>query len=169
MATGRPAGRPPKPVELKQQEGNLGRRALPELGLGVEKVDIPKMPVGYTAKDKEARAVWTTLWESSRSLKTTDYFAAVRFLEAWMEYLRYSRGFRDGSLQRTHENSNGTMQSHPHWVQFKDIKQDCNTLMSSLGLTPADRARLFLAEEVDEDMEAIKGILAGGRQGRNVS
>lgn len=163
MPTGRPNGRPPKPVETKQFE-NRSNKTLNETTIGLkQEVKVPTLPKDY---DAEARKWWKFIWENSPSSKQPDYFVMRLFLDSWLDYLFLSKGIRSGELPRIANNPNGTIQSHSYWNQLKDVKVQLNTLMSSLGLSPADRARLFLAADADAEREELQKLL--GRKPKEI-
>lgn len=162
MPTGRPNGRPPKPNEKQKTNSSTGVVAS---GLGELRgvTEVPKLPAGYPV---ELKKVWTFLWEEVGTLKDADRFVAMLFLDSWQDYLFLSKGIRSGTLPRVVTNPNGTVQSHPYWAQLKEVKVQLNTYLSSLGLTPADRARLFIDAELQEEDGKLASLLK--RQPRDV-
>lgn len=164
MATGRPAGRPPKPVEVKAEEGNKGKGKLPDTTSGLTEVVIPPLPRGYNA---EAKRWWKFLWESAPQTNSVDVFVMIQFLDAWTDYLRQSKLLHSGNMTRQHENNNGTLQHSIEWQQMQQNRVTLNTLMSSIGLTPADRARMFISMTAEQE-KAELAKLAGGRTVKSV-
>lgn len=125
---------PAKPTELKRQLGNPGKRPLPDAGAVVSSV-----PFGYVEPLRElgeaGRQLWDQvfafgeLWVSSR----TD----VSFLQMTCEQLD-----RREDLRRVIAESDDW-----HLLkQLNDLERLIASNLGQLGFTPAERARLGLAE-----------------------
>ena len=163
MATGRPNGRPPKPIEVKQAERRT-KNGIPEARTPQGVKEVPSPPSGLSAASKKT---WEGIWTSNPHLKDQDLFIMTLFIQTWEDYVFYVSEIKAADKQvkatgnlihskRIHVNSNGTQQSHAYFSQLKETKIQLNTYMSSLGLTPADRARLFLDAEAQSEREDIR-------------
>ena len=148
MATGRPGGRPAKPVEVKRALGNPGKRSLPDApspGKGLPAVeDIPQPP----ALGVDGLELWEEIWQSGRSwLSPKGDKAIVRLLcQAQDEYEQLRRSLAIGEVPRTYILPNGSHVSHPYVTQMKELRTQMTAWLSALGFSPSDRARLGLGE-----------------------
>jgi P27 family predicted phage terminase small subunit len=149
MATGRPNGRPAKPMEQQRALGNPGHRKLPDAplpGEGLESVSsIPVTPADLT---DEGQALWAHTWEAGRQWLSpeADYQVVWLLCQAHQEIVTMLGEFADGSATRTYISSNGSIVSHPYIAQIKDLRVQMTSWLAALGFSPADRARLGLAE-----------------------
>ena len=158
MATsGRPVGRPSKPVEVKRALGNPGRRALPAApmpGAGLAPaLSVPVAPpLGVDGLD-----LWDRVWVAGRPWLSAeaDYPLIVMLCQAQDEAESIRRALADGSEDRYYVASNGQKVTSPYVTQLKDLRAQITGWLSSLGYSPTDRSRLGLAEvrtanELDE-------------------
>lgn len=148
MATGRPNGRPPKPVEQKRALGNPGHRPLPDAptpGQGLPPAsDIPEAPpLGVDGLE-----MWEEIWSSGKSwLSPKGDKAIVRLLcQAHDEYEQIRRSLAIGEVPRHYVLPNGSFVSHPYVTQMRELRTQITSWLSALGFSPADRARLGLGE-----------------------
>lgn len=119
-----PAGRPPKPTELKKRQGNPGKRPLPG---GGELAVVPPAEIG--AWEKPARQVMSEVMAAGVAwIATTDTPKAALLLEALEDY----------------ERLRSTPGTPPK--EIRDARKEISGLMSELGFDPTARARLGLAE-----------------------
>lgn len=153
MATGRPNGRPPKPVEVKRLLGNPGGRPLPDAplpGEGLPAVSsIPEPPeLGADGLD-----LWLRVWEAGRSWlsPSVDYPLVVMLCQAQDEAEEIRRLLVSGEESRTYTTSNGQKVTSPLVSQLKDLRVQITAWLASLGYSPTDRTRLGVGEvrEVD--------------------
>lgn len=146
--TGRPNGRPPKPVEQKRLLGNPGHRHLPDApapGQGLPGVsDIPAVPV----LGVDGTELWIEIWESGKSwLSPKADRAIVRLLcQAYDEHEQIRRALAIGEVPRHYVLPNGSYVSHPYVTQMTSLRSQMTAWYSALGFSPADRARLGLGE-----------------------
>lgn len=158
MATGRPNGRPAKPVERQRALGNPGHRTMPvapNVGEGLNgSPDVPEIP--ETLMDP-GRELWVQVWTAGRQWLAVevDRLTISLLCEAFDEYSEMRDLLRSGEVPRIYTTSNGTLVTHPYVSQMKELRAQMTAWMSSLGFSPADRARLGLAEvrvrdELDE-------------------
>ena len=158
MATGRPAGRPAKPVEVHRATGNPSKKVLPPApmpGQGlVSTVGIPTPPDDLF---DDGLSLWNYIWEAGRTWLSpdSDYLIVRRLCEAEDEYQQIRRAIWDGTIRRYYEVANGQLVSHPIVGQYEKLRVQMTAWMAAIGFSPSDRARLGLAEvrvrnELDE-------------------
>lgn len=149
-----PAGRPPKPIEQRRLEGNLGHRPLPEpiAILPAPADQIPKPPRGLK---RPGRDVWRRLWRrgSAWLSEDTNYDIMTRLCEAHnqreelkAEIAKYGY-LVPGKL--------GGVVGNPAVTQLRVLEALMTRWESECGFTPVARTRLGLAEvrrmnELDE-------------------
>ena len=151
MATGRPNGRPPKPVEVKRALGNPGRRELPPApmpGEGINaEIEVPKPPRGLKLKGKE---LWNTLWVNGRNhLSLHDDLPVLLMLcNAWdeLEWCKKEKERLKSKGQLYEQTPNGFYSAHPILKQEKELHTQCTAWLSMLGFSPTDRTRLGLSQ-----------------------
>lgn len=148
MATGRPNGRPPKPTEVKRALGNPGQRALPAPpapGQGLPAAaNVPDAP------DLEAAGLrlWVEVWSAGRQWLSveSDYRIVTMLCQAHDEAEVCRRLLATGEVDRFYVLPNGSYVTHPIVSQLKDLRTQMTAWLAALGFSPADRARLGLAE-----------------------
>ena len=130
-----PAGRPPKPVEQKRMLGNPGKRALPNsqdvvLLPAITQTPEPSRPLGSYGKQ-----FWDRVWQmgSSWISSSTDYEAMLMTAEMVDERWNLRvKVMTDGQARDRRA--------------LRDLDRMIQSQLSLLGLTPADRSRLGVAE-----------------------
>ena len=148
MATGRPNGRPAKPVEAQRALGNPGHRSIPAAPLPGEGIQssgsIPVMP----ALGLAGAALWNHVWDAGRQwlAPEADRTIVTLLCQAQDELETIRMALATGEVERTYVSTNGTIVSHPYIAQIKDLRVQMTSWLSALGFSPADRARLGLAE-----------------------
>lgn len=153
MGTGRPAGRPAKPTEVKRALGNPGHRPIPDPPMpgeglrGVE--DIPTPPV----LGVDGLRLWNQLWLAGKSWLSPDSDQHIMTLlcQAQDESEEIRRGIAIGEVPRFYKLPNGSFATHPLVAQLKELRSQSTAWLSALGFSPADRARLGLAEVRQND------------------
>jgi P27 family predicted phage terminase small subunit len=146
--TGRPNGRPAKPVEVKRALGNPGHRPLPEAPMPGEGLpaatDIPTPPVlGVDGLD-----LWNKVWTAGRQWLSpnADAYLITLLCQAHDEAEDIRRAIAIGEVPRFYKLPNGSYVSHPLVTQLKEIRSQSTAWLAALGFSPADRARLGLSE-----------------------
>lgn len=158
MATGRPSGRPAKPVESHRIAGNPSKKKLPNApmpGKGLSSAtDIPTPPDDLY---DDGLALWDYIWTAGKQWLSpdSDHLIIKRLCEAEDEYQQIRRALWDGTVRRYYEVSNGQLVSHPLIGQYEKLRVQMTSWMAAIGFSPSDRARLGLAEvrvrdELDE-------------------
>lgn len=147
-STGRPPGRPSRPVELKRALGNPGQRALPGFpvaGSGLPPVvEVPSGPV-FASQGLE---LWERVWSAGRSWLSpaSDFDVVVLLCHAADEAEDLRLGLARGDFPRFYSLPNGSEVTHPAVTQLKDLRAQMTSWLASLGFSPADRARLGVGE-----------------------
>jgi len=146
--TGRPTGRPPKPVEVKRALGNPGRRALPDApgpNEGLEPTrDIPTPP----PLGADGIVMWETVWTAGKKWLSpdSDRSMIVMLCQAQDESEEIRRAMQVGDIRRFYVLANGQQVTHPLVNQLKDLRTQMTGWLAALGFSPTDRARLGLTE-----------------------
>lgn len=154
MATGRPNGRPPKPVEVKRATGNPGKRPLPQApmpGEGLPPVSgIPKPP----PMGEDGRELWFEIWSEGKGWlsPTGDRRLVIMLCQAHDEAEEIRRAIALGDVKRFYVLANGQQVTHPMVTQLKDLRVQMTAWLSALGFSPTDRARLGLGEVRQSDV-----------------
>lgn len=157
MATGRPAGRPAKPVEVKRATGNPGNRPLPNApmpGEGLNGVEgIPTPP----SLGPDGLALWAHVWTAGKTWLSPDSDQTIITLlcQAQDEHEEIRRQISLGEIPRFYVTANGQMVTHPMVTQLANLRSQMTAWLAAIGFSPADRSRLGLAEvrvrdELDE-------------------
>jgi P27 family predicted phage terminase small subunit len=146
--TGRPNGRPPKPIEQKRAIGNPGHRPLPNApmpGEGLPAVsDVPTPPpLGI-----DGRVMWNNVWTAGKSWLSPESDAHIVTLlcQSHDEAEQIRRALAIGEVARTYVLPNGSHVTHPYVSQLKELRAQMTGWLAALGFSPADRARMNLGE-----------------------
>jgi P27 family predicted phage terminase small subunit len=157
--TGRPMGRPAKPVEQHRLAGNPSKRTLPEPplpGFGITASSTaPKAP----ELGDHGLALWFHVWEAGRAWLSPDSdYTIVRLLcEATDEATELRRLLNSGEVERFYVTANGQVVSHPVVTQLASIRTQLSSWLAAIGFSPSDRSRLGLAEvRVRDNMDELK-------------
>lgn len=143
-----PAGRPPKPVEQKRAIGNPGKRPLPEAR---EVVAIPaafETPIANRKLFSQGQAFWEKVWEIGGLWisPNTDYEIMLMTAEMIDERgaLR-AKVLTDGDLKERRA--------------LRLLEREIASNLAQLGLNPAERTRLGLAEvKRQSKLAELKGM-----------
>lgn len=155
MATGRPNGRPSKPVERKRDTGtgrNLPDAPMP--GEGLVGGGVPTPPETLGEKGVE---LWNHVWVAGRSWLAveSDKTIVTLLCNAFDEHEDIRIKLQTGEYQRVYVHANGSPVTTPWVTQLKELRAQMTTWLSQIGFSPSDRSRLGLAEvrvrdELDE-------------------
>jgi len=151
--TGRPEGRPTKPTEQKRLLGNTGHRPLPDAptpDTGLKAASgIPECPV----LGIDGTRLWNQLWLAGKQWLSPD--ADMHIIEllcqAQDEAQEIRRAIAIGEVPRFYKLPNGSFVSHPLVTQLSQLRSQSTAWLAALGFSPADRARLGLAEVRQSD------------------
>jgi P27 family predicted phage terminase small subunit len=137
-----PAGRPPTPIERKRKLGNPGKRALPDAS---NIVALPPVIDDTPAQLGPAgRAVWELVTDQCKWLAETDRSALVLVCEKFDR--RQDFMVRLESSDPVLYTDKGYAYANPLVGMLSTIETEIAKLLGSLGLTPADRTRMGVAE-----------------------
>lgn len=160
MATGRPNGRPPKPVEQKRASGNPGHRPLPTAPLPGEGLTASsEVPVAPTSLGDEGLILWSHVWDAGRSWLSpdSDRTLVTMLCEAHDEYCDIYRGLKNGTYDRVYTHSNGSIVTSPYVSQLKDLRVQMTAWLSEIGFSTSARSRLGLSEvRVRDEMDELE-------------
>lgn len=157
MATGRPAGRPAKPIEMHRMAGNPSKKQLPDAPMPGEGLTstagIPSAP----DLGEAGLALWDHVWQAGRTWLSpeSDVTIVTMLCEAQDDYALIRDLLNSGAEPRFYITANGQMVTHPLVVQLQNLRAQMTSWLSAIGFSPADRSRLGLAEvrvrdELDE-------------------
>lgn len=142
-----PAGRPPKPNELKRITGNPGKRPLPDLKIVhslPQAIEVPEPPANL---GEEGKKFWNGIWNSAINWLSPDSdHRAILNAAMLADDLALARA----KYRATHEAADGKLLVHLNKA-FVDA-------LSTLGLDPTSRSRLGVAEV--KKMSALDELLA---------
>jgi P27 family predicted phage terminase small subunit len=155
MVSGRPNGRPAKPVERHRAAGT--GRDLPDapfVGEGLKGGDVPNAPESLGSDGLE---LWNHVWVAGKSWLAieSDRTIVTLLCNAFDEHEFLRRGLQSGELQRVYVHANGSPVTTPWVTQMKELRAQMTSWLAAIGFSPADRSRLGLAEvrvrdELDE-------------------
>ena len=172
MPTGRPGGRPAKPVEVKRAAGNPGGRPLPSMPLPGEGLPavfgVPSGPE-FSA---HGQALWERVWSAGKSWLSpaSDFDVVVLLCHAADEAEDLRLGLARGDFPRFYSLPNGSEVTHPAVTQLKDLRVQMTSWLAALGFSPADRARLGVGEVRKADfMEELAVLDEVGQRRRERS
>ena len=150
--TGRPVGRPPKPIEQKRKLGNPGKRALPSPSVALEPVNGTPEIAGepFEAPGSE---LWARIWDGGAPwLSRLDMPVAEMLCRSWDDLVKMeARVAKDGDTILEPIVDHGKVVSakvvvHPLKKEIRQEKVNVRTLASTLGFDPTSRSRLGIAE-----------------------
>lgn len=128
-------GRPPKPTEVKRALGNPGKRKLPETATVVALPQILSTPEASRPLGTHGKQFWVRVWEMGATWISgnTDYEAMLMTAEMVDERWNLRvKVMREGAARDRRA--------------LRDLDRAIQSQLSLLGLTPADRTRLGVAE-----------------------
>lgn len=146
--TGRPVGRPAKPVEVKRAAGNPGRKNLPAApmpGKGLQGAEgIPTPP----SLNKEGLALWVHVWTAGKTWLSPDSDRTIvkMLCEAHDEHDKIRVLLATGKVERFYGTANGQLVTHPLVTQLAVLRTQMTSWLAAIGFSPADRSRLGIAE-----------------------
>ncbi len=142
-----PAGRPPKPAELKRITGNPGKRALPDLAVITTIPMADTTPPPPASLGEDGVALWNAAWGHAITwLSPTSDAHAIENAARLADDLALARK----KYRATLEPGDGRLLVHLNKA-FVDS-------LSSLGFDPTSRSRLGVAEV--KAISAIDKLLA---------
>lgn len=135
-------GPPPKPNELKRRTGNPGKRKLPAIGSVIALPQVSSQPPSELSP--KAQELWCKLREQAPWIANTD--------SPLMLELCTKMDFRDQLKEELAQTApvlytdKGYAYANPLVGMISTVDDDIIRILSLLGLTPADRTKLGVAE-----------------------
>ena len=130
-----PAGRPPKPNELKRATGNPGRRALPELAVVTPLPMADQTPKAPEGLQEAGLQLWENAWAHAITwLSTASDMQAIENAAKLADDLQMARN----KYRATLDAADGRLLVH--------INKSFVDALSALGFDPTSRSRLGVAE-----------------------
>jgi hypothetical protein len=130
-----PAGRPPKPNELKRATGNPGRRALPELAVVTLLPMADQTPKAPEGLQEAGLQLWESAWANAITwLSTASDMQAIENAAKLADDLQMARN----KYRATLDAADGRLLVH--------INKSFVDALSALGFDPTSRSRLGVAE-----------------------
>lgn len=158
MATGRPVGRPAKPVEQHRLAGNPSKKTLPDApfaGQGLRSAEgVPTAPL----LGEHGIALWNHVWVAGRTWLSpeSDVTIVTMLCEAQDDYALIRDLLNSGAEPRFYITANGQMVTHPLVTQLQNLRAQMTSWLAAIGFSPADRSRLGLAEvRVRDDVDDL--------------
>lgn len=158
MATGRPAGRPSKPAEVKRATGNPGGRRLPDApmpGTGLNAATgVPTPP----SLGEDGQLLWSHVWTAGKTWLSpdSDYTIVKMLCEAHDEHETIRRALSTGVVERFYTTANGQIVTHPLVTQLGNLRTQMSSWLAAIGFSPSDRSRLGLAEvRVKDELDEV--------------
>jgi P27 family predicted phage terminase small subunit len=152
--TGRPSGRPAKPLEIKRALGQAGLPESPLPGEGLEGSSSVPIP---PALNEAGLALWFHVWTAGRTWLAveSDQTIITLLCQAQDEAEEIRLQIQSGEIERFYTTANGQMVTHPMVTQLATLRTQMTAWLAAIGFSPADRSRLGLAEvrvrdELDE-------------------
>lgn len=162
MATGRPAGRPPKPVEARTGHRTIAENKTNETNLVA--FDIPKP---LQVLNRLEKVLWAYIWEGGKSyLKPErDRLSVQTTVSVWADYISELAKLRKEGYVISVTTGNGfeTPKRNERQLVVKDLLAQLNTQLSTLGFSPADANRLQLSVASDDKQKALNILLTKNR------
>lgn len=159
MATGRPAGRPAKPVEQHRLAGNPSKKQLPDAPLPGEglasAIGVPAPPM----LGDDGLVLWNHVWVAGKSWLSpeSDQTIVAMLCEAQDDYCLIRNLLNSGEEPRFYITANGQMVTHPLVTQLQNLRAQMTSWLAAIGFSPADRSRLGLAEvRVRDDLDELQ-------------
>lgn len=163
MATGRPNGRPPKPVEARQ--GHRSKQENKITNANVLNFEIPTSPFKKLTNAEEI--IWNYIWTGGQNwLKPErDLLVVFQTVMLWRDWTSEMSKLKSEGYVVEVTNGNGftTNKKNERAIVVKDLWSQLNTQFSSLGFSPADAARLQLEAVNDEKSTALKNLMTQNR------
>lgn len=157
-ATGRPVGRPAKPIEAHRLAGNPSKKQLPAAPMPGEGLNgTSSTPVPPSSLRDSGLALWHHVWTAGKQwlAPESDRTIITLLCEAQDEYDEIRFKLSSGEVDRYYVTSNGQIVTHPLVTQMGNLRTQMTAWLAAIGFSPSDRSRLGLAEvrvrdELDE-------------------
>ena len=131
----------PVPIEKKRALGNPGKRALPALSDTFAIEALSSAPLNLTGAGLDA---WNQISSNSPWLSESDLTLLSLYCEKVERHVEMVEKLKNSDYVLLTDK--GYMYSNPLVGMISTIETDMVKILSLMGLTPADRSRLGLAE-----------------------
>ena len=150
-------GRPPKPAQVREIEGNRSKRDIPAVP---EPTGMPKPAPALTAEEKGMfRDLVTSMPDGVYS--QADSPTLERFVRAWARYRKCQREIDRNGLLITKTPSSKVLIRNPYLNLQREASDEMHRCSTELGLSPVARMRISAPKNVDTDPLEL---LLDGRQ-----
>ena len=135
------SGPPPKPNEVKRRNGNPGKKKLPVLANVIALPQISSAPIHLSDTGKK---LWLEISEMAPWIATTDGKLLIELCEKMDK--KYELREKLAASDYVLYTDKGYAYANPLFSMLNTVEGDIVKLLSLLGLTPADRSKLGVAE-----------------------
>jgi P27 family predicted phage terminase small subunit len=135
------SGPPPKPNEVKRRNGNPGKKKLPVLANVIALPQISSAPIHLS---DTGRKLWLEISEMAPWIATTDGKLLIELCEKMDK--KYELREKLAASDYVLYTDKGYAYANPLFSMLNTVEGDIVKLLSLLGLTPADRSKLGVAE-----------------------
>ena len=148
------SGPAPKPNEIKRKQGNPGKKALPNLASVIALPQVTNQPPSHLTE--VGKKIWDELSEKATWIADTDQSSLQLLCEKLDRRAEYIAKLQ--SMDLVLYTDKGYAYANPVVGMISTIENEITKLFSLLGLTPADRSRLGVAEV--KKMSALDELIA---------
>lgn len=155
--TGRPKGQPAIPMERKRMTGQIND--LPDAPLPGEGLTGGSAPTPPETLNDYGLQLWEHIWDAGRQWLAVESDKTIVSLlcHAHQEAEQLRRGLESGEYSRVYVHANGSPVTTPWVTQLKELRVQMTAWLAAIGFSPADRARLGLAEvRVRDELDDLK-------------
>jgi P27 family predicted phage terminase small subunit len=135
------SGPPPKPNEVKRRNGNPGKKKLPVLANVIALPQISSAPIHLSDTGQK---LWLEIREMAPWIATTDGKLLIELCEKMDK--KYELREKLAATDYVLYTDKGYAYANPLFSMLNTVEGDIVKLLSLLGLTPADRSKLGVAE-----------------------
>lgn len=135
-----PAGRKPKPTELKVLQGNPGKRPVRRMRKAAAVKRTPSPPDYLTDVGKKEWRRVGKLLSALQVLTDSDLTALAAYCDAYSRWLDARKLIEEQGL--TTETGAGNLKAHPATAVVHQAMTEMRQFMVELGLTPSSRTRV---------------------------
>ena len=135
------SGPPPKPNEVKRRNGNPGKKKLPVLANVIALPQISSAPIHLS---DTGRKLWLEISQMAPWIATTDGKLLIELCEKMDK--KYELREKLAASDYVLYTDKGYAYANPLFSMLNTVEGDIVKLLSLLGLTPADRSKLGVAE-----------------------
>lgn len=158
--TGRPVGRPAKPIEAHRLAGNPSKKNLPAAPMPGEGLQgTSSIPVAPESLNPAGITLWHHVWSAGKQwlAPESDRTIITLLCEAQDEYEEIRSKLQSGEVDRYYVTANGQMVTHPLVTQMASLRTQMTSWLAAIGFSPSDRSRLGLAEvRVRDDLDDLQ-------------